>query len=92
MRPTLRLLEVDANGSGSRVLTCIRCKLTIRYSDSHARIVSDLLASHWADDHHLPGWRDAAAEARDRLWRRHPDLLEKLTSMSGSGGTHDRAS
>lgn len=91
-RPPLHLLEVDADGSDSGVLSCIRCRLTIRYADTHTRVVSDLLASHWADDHHLAAWRDAAAEARDRLWRHHPDLLEKLTAMSAAaGGTHDRA-
>jgi len=78
--------------TNANVLFCIRCRLTIRYADSHTRAVSDLLASHWADDHHLAVWRDAAAEARDRLWRHHPDLLERLTALSdATGGTHDRA-
>jgi len=47
--------------TNANVLFCIRCRLTIRYADSHTRAVSDLLASHWADDHHLAVWRDAAA-------------------------------
>ena len=91
MRTMLGLLEVDTDRSRSTVLSCIRCKLRIRYAGRHARVVADLLASHWADDHHLPGWSDADAEARDRLWRHHPELLEKLTSMSGSGGSHSSA-
>jgi len=91
MSPTTRLLQVDADSDAS-VLTCVRCRLTITFVDTHTRVVSDLLASHWADDHHLVAWRDAAAEARDRLWRHHPDLLGRLIDMSESaGGTHDRA-
>jgi len=90
MPPTTRLLQVDAD-SAANALTCIRCRLTITYADDHARVVSDLLASHWADDHHLAVWRDAAAEARDRLWRHHPDLLQRLTAVSETtGGTPAR--
>lgn len=84
MRPA-RLLEVDADADAS-VLSCIRCRLTIRYAENHARVVMDLMASHWSDDHHLASWRDAAADARDRLWRHHPELLEKLTVLSESAG------
>lgn len=88
MRPTILLAH---EGADTTVLSCIRCRLTITYDDGDARVVADLLATHWADDHHLPGWRDAAAEARDRLWRRHPDLLEQMTRVSESaGGTHRR--
>ena len=91
MPPTTRVLQVDADSDAS-ALTCIRCRLTITYADNHARVVSDLLASHWADDHHLAAWRDAAAEARDRLWRHHPELLERLAAIyEASGGTHNRA-
>jgi len=91
MNKTTRLLQVDADSDAS-VLTCIRCRLTITYAENHTRVVSDLMASHWADDHHLAAWRDMAAEARDRLWRHHPDLLERLMSVSEkAGGTHDRA-
>jgi len=43
----------------------------------------DLLAAHWADDHDLPGWRVAAAEARDGLWRCCPEVLEMLTDLVG---------
>ena len=87
-----RLLDVLTDTRAPRVVTCIRCRLTIRYGESAAGVVSDVLASHWADDHHLAGWRDAAAEARDRLWRRNPDLLEKLTSISeGFTGVNGRA-
>lgn len=92
MRPSLRLAQDDDGGGEVRVVSCIRCKLAITYDDRHLRVVPDLLATHWADDHHLVGWRDAAAEARDRLWRRHPELLDELNSLSASvGGTHDRA-
>jgi acyl carrier protein phosphodiesterase len=86
-----RMLDVLTDARVPRAVTCIRCRLTIRYGESAAGVVSDVLASHWADDHHLAGWRDAAAEARDRLWRRNPDLLEKLASLSdGSTGVHGR--
>jgi hypothetical protein len=80
-----RLLQVDVD-TDANVLFCIRCKLTIRYAEDHAKVVSDLLASHWADDHHLAAWRDAAAEARDRLWRHHPEYLERLTALFAAVG------
>jgi hypothetical protein len=84
------VLPVSTGDGARRFVTCIYCRLVIGYADTDVKIVSDLFASHWADDHHLPGWRDAAAEARDRLWRRHPDLLEKLANRMSSAG--DRAS
>jgi hypothetical protein len=86
MRPTLRLVH---DGESAAALSCIRCRLRIAYGDRQAMIVSDLLATHWADDHHLPGWRDPAAKARDRLWRRHPELLDDLAHLS-LGNTHGR--
>ena len=79
-----RLLQVRADGI-TRVVTCVRCRLGIAYGDDDLSVVDDLLTSHWADDHHLPSWQDAAADARDRLWRHHPDLLERLTSVMESG-------
>ncbi len=85
MRPMLRLVPEGGDVKDTRVLSCIRCKLKISYADRQALIVSDLLATHWADDHHLPEWRDTAAACRDRLWRRHPDLLEQLTRLSSPG-------
>ena len=90
MRST-RLLQVDAD-TDANVVACIRCRLTIVYADGHSRVASDLLASHWADDHHVASWRDAAADARDRLWRHHPSLLERLEEMSDSEGAHTTAS
>ena len=71
--------------AGTQVVVCVRCRLTIAYEDKDTVVVSDLLASHWADDHHLPAWQDAAADARDRLWRQHPDLLEMLNRVTQSG-------
>ena len=79
-----RTLRVDDDGTSS--VACIRCRIWFTYVDGHGQVVADLLSSHWADDHHLSGWRDAAAEARDRLWRQPPELLEQLTSMSSSLG------
>jgi hypothetical protein len=64
---------------------CVRCRLTITYEGKDTVVVSDLLSSHWADDHHLPSWQDAAADARDRLWRHHPETLEMLNRMMQSG-------
>ena len=78
-----RVLQVGAEPS--RAVTCVGCRLNILYGDDGSGVVADLLASHWADDHHLLGWQDAAADAGDRLWRQHPDLLEKLTRMMESG-------
>ena len=53
--------------------------------------MSDLLATDWADNHCLPEWEDAAASVRDRLWRRDPHVLEKLTSLaSAAGGSRER--
>lgn len=86
----LRVLKVD-NESPSTMVTCSRCRLRIVFSDASARLVPDLLASHWADDHHLVGWRDVAAEARGRLWRRHSELLERLTELcEPPDGRHGR--
>lgn len=77
MALTLRLLQVPH--ASERVVSCIKCGIRIVYGDHQVLMVSDLLATHWADDHLLGGWRDAGAEARDRLWRRHPAVLEMLT-------------
>jgi hypothetical protein len=79
-----RTIRVDGDGTSS--VACIRCRIRITFADNHGPVVADLLASHWADDHHLSVWRDAAAEARDRLWRHHPELLEQLTNMSDNIG------
>ena len=77
---------------GQRSVICMYCRLTITYDDPDANVVSDLLASHWFDDHHLVSWTDRAADARDRLWRRHPELLERLSDLSEAGGRHPSAS
>jgi hypothetical protein len=80
---------LDTGGDGERrLILCSRCGLAVAYTDGDVKVVVDLLASHWADDHHLPSWRDTAAGARDRLWRRRPELLEMLTDLSGP---HNRA-
>lgn len=78
-----RLLQVYAGGGDSGRVICIRCRLNIGFEEADIQVVADLLASHWHDDHHSPGWQDAAAEARDRLWRKNPELLEQLAALSG---------
>ena len=88
--PTLRLVQGD-EVVDARVVSCIRCRLRIAYGDRQALIVWDLLATHWADDFHLPQWPDPTANARDRLRRRHPELLDQLTHLArSSGGVHPR--
>lgn|GEM_PF-6388712 len=89
-RSGMKLLRIPSEGHCCRSVICARCRLRIDFADADGGVVSDLLASHWADDHHLPSWRDAAAEARDRLWRQDPDLLEKLAELtSGAGNAKD---
>jgi hypothetical protein len=89
MRPTLRLPPEDADQCDARVVSCFRCKLKITYFDRQALVLADLLAIHWADDHRIPGWLDAAAKARDRLRRRNRRALDKLTNMSQSVVGHE---
>ena len=89
MRPTLRLLPEDADQCDARMVSCYLCKLKVTYLDRQALVVADLLAIHWADDHRIPGWLDAAATARDRLERRNRRALDELTSMSQSVRGHD---
>jgi hypothetical protein len=92
MRPTLRLFPEGTDSCDARVVSCIQCKLKVTYVDRQAPAMADLLATHWADDHRIPGWLDAASKARERLSRRHPDVLGKLTIMwQLVGDPHDWA-
>lgn len=75
-----RVLNVSGAKMSNKV-SCILCQLRIQYAPEDANLVPDLLASHWADDHHLPGWQRTAADARDRLWRRRPDILKGLSQI-----------
>jgi len=47
--------------------TVLGVGLSISFTDDDVGAVPNLLVYHWADDHHLPAWRDAAACASDRL-------------------------
>ena len=79
-----RVLDVGSGGSHGAVV-CVRCRLRVRFAETDSAVVADLLASHWFDDHGLVHWRDRAAEGRDRLWRSHPELLERLGELAGEG-------
>ena len=82
---TTPVLRLGADSGGIRIVVCSRYRLVISYGDGDVMVMADLLASHWADDHHAIEWRDTAADARDRLWRKRPDLLEQLEGLVGVG-------
>lgn len=82
--PSNRRTLVVSGEHDDHCVVCFRCRLRLVHDGESDAPVLDLLLSHWSHDHHLPAFHDAAASARDRLTREHPDLLEKLESQSNT--------